>query len=321
MTEDVEDNEIEQQVEVKPSAGRMLAEARERLELSVADVARQLRLSPRQIEALEADDYARLPGKTFMRGFIRNYAKLLQLDPEPLLAGCQDAQPADQAIVVPSSRIEFGGKPRFLPFSDRHQRKLPLLPIAIGVMVLLLSWGGYELFQWQQQPSQTETAKAENESTLSLALPPPQAESAVPTAEQQAVKPDAGTVPVPLPAPAEAKVAEPSPAPAAAPAPVAAPTPVAAPAQVAAPAPQAAVAGGKRLGFMFEGDSWVEVRDKHGKIIFSQLNLKGSQQTISGIPPFSLVVGNAAHVRLSYNDKPVDLAPYVKVDVARLTLE
>lgn len=72
---------------------------------------------------------------------------------------------------------------------------------------------------------------------------------------------------------------------------------------------------------MFDGDSWVEVRDKSGKIIYSQLNLKGSQEVIRGTPPFSLVVGNAARVKLFYNDKPVDLAPHTKVDVARLTIE
>lgn len=303
MTEDVQDNEAEQPVEVKPSAGRMLVEARERLGLSIADVARQLRLSPRQIEALEADDYAKLPGKTFLRGFIRNYAKLLQLDPEPLLAGCQDAQPADQAIVVPTSRIEFGGKHRFLPFSDRPRRLRPKFSIAIVVVVLLLSWGVYELIQWQQRPSPSEPAKLANETTLALPLPQSQAESAVQPSEPLAAKQDAEPVPAPVLAPAEKKVAEPAPA----------------PAQASAPAPVAA--GGKRLGFVFDGDAWVEVRDKSGKIIFSQLNPKGSQQTISGIPPFSLVVGNAAQVRLIYNDKQVDLAPYIKVDVARLTLE
>ena len=63
------------------------------------------------------------------------------------------------------------------------------------------------------------------------------------------------------------------------------------------------------------------MKDKNGKVIFYQLNPKGSQQLVRGTPPFSLVVGNAAHVKLSYNEKPVDLAPHIKVDVARLTLE
>jgi len=42
---------------------------------------------------------------------------------------------------------------------------------------------------------------------------------------------------------------------------------------------------------------------------------------VRGTPPFSLVIGNASHVRLTYNGKPVDLAPHIKVDVARLTIE
>lgn len=210
MTEDVQDNEAEQQpVEVKPSAGRMLVEARERLGLSIPDVARQLRLSTRQIEALEADDYASLPSKTFLRGFIRNYARLLQLDPEPLLAGSQqDAQPKDQAIVVPMSRIEFGGKHRFLPFSDRSRRPWPKFTIAIAVAALLLSWGVYELIQWQPQPSRGEPAKASSETTLTLPLPQPQAETAAPPAEPPVPKQDAEPVPLPLPAPA-GKAAEP----------------------------------------------------------------------------------------------------------------
>ena len=54
--------------------------------LSLGDIARQLKLSVRQIEALERDDYASFSGPVFVRGFLRNYAKLLHLDPEPLLA-------------------------------------------------------------------------------------------------------------------------------------------------------------------------------------------------------------------------------------------
>jgi cytoskeleton protein RodZ len=105
--------------------------------------------------------------------------------------------------------------------------------------------------------------------------------------------------------------------------PVPTPAPVA-PAAVAVPASSAlpvADVGGQRLQFVFDGDAWVEVKDKSGKVVFYQLNQKGSQQSVRGNPPFSLVIGNAAHVRLTYNDKPVDLAPHIKVDVARLTIE
>jgi len=65
----------------------------------------------------------------------------------------------------------------------------------------------------------------------------------------------------------------------------------------------------------------VEIRGRGDKLLASGLNPGGSEQTIEGKPPFSLVIGNAQHVRLSYDDRPIDLAPHVKVEVARFTLD
>lgn len=295
MTEEFE-GAAEQQTEVRPSAGKVLAEARERLGLSVAEVARQLRLAPRQIEALEADDHASLPGKTFLRGFLRNYARLVHLDPEPLLALCQPEPPQAQSIAVPTSRIEFGGKRRLMPFGDHSGKPGTKYAAIIGVAVLVLSWGMYEWFQGQ--PSfQDVPVKTAGETTMVLSLP--QAEAPV----QAAPVTNQAAEPTPAPAPAAAPVA---------PATADAPVP---------PVPPMAEVGGQRLLFVFDGDAWVEVKDRSGKVIFYQLNPKGSQQSVRGNPPFSLVIGNAAHVRLTYNDKPVDLAPHTKVDVARLIIE
>lgn len=294
MTEEFEGAAAERQTEVRPSAGKILAEARERLGLSVAEVARQLRLSTRQIEALETDDHASLPGKTFLRGFLRNYARLLQIDSEPLLALCQPEPPQIQPIAVPMGRIEFGGKRRLMPFGDHSGKPRAKYAAIIGVAVLVLSWGMVELFQGQTS-RQDAPLKSAGETTMVLSLP--QAEAPVQAA------------------PATDQAAEPAPASASAPvAPVTAEAPV--PSTLAM-----AEVGGQRLQFAFDGDAWVEVKDKSGKVIFYQLNQKGSQQSVRGNPPFSLVIGNAARVRLTYNDKPVDLAPYTKVDVARLTIE
>ena len=71
----------------------------------------------------------------------------------------------------------------------------------------------------------------------------------------------------------------------------------------------------------FERSSWVEIKDRAGKTLLSQLNPAGSEQTIEGRPPFAVIVGNAQYVRLSYEDRQIDLAPHVKVEVARFTLE
>jgi cytoskeleton protein RodZ len=72
---------------------------------------------------------------------------------------------------------------------------------------------------------------------------------------------------------------------------------------------------------VFEGESWVEVRDGTGSTIFSRLNAAGTERLIRGNPPLSVVVGNASSVKLLYHEKPVDLQPHTKVDVARITLE
>jgi cytoskeleton protein RodZ len=53
----------------------------------------------------------------------------------------------------------------------------------------------------------------------------------------------------------------------------------------------------------------------------SQLNSPGTRAVIVGRTPLSLVIGNAAAVRLTYNDQPVDLKPHIQIEVARLTLE
>ena len=81
------------------------------------------------------------------------------------------------------------------------------------------------------------------------------------------------------------------------------------------------VGGPKRIELEFDQPSWVEIKQANGKILLSQLNQGGTKQVIEGMPPFEVVIGNAASVRLKYNDAPVDLRPYFKVDVARLKLE
>jgi len=81
--------------------GRRLREAREGRGLSLADAAHALKFSPRQIEALEADDYQGLQGATFVRGFIRSYARFLKLAPEPLLAMLDAGSPLQTAEVRP----------------------------------------------------------------------------------------------------------------------------------------------------------------------------------------------------------------------------
>jgi cytoskeleton protein RodZ len=111
------------------------------------------------------------------------------------------------------------------------------------------------------------------------------------------------------------------------PAPASTPAPAPAQASTGSGRPAAQAEGGAadarrgRIVLQFERESWVEIRSGSGKLLVSQLHAPGSERVVAGVPPFAMVIGNAQFVRLSYNDKPVDLMPHVKVEVARFTLE
>ena len=292
--------------------GALLMAERRAQSLSLGDIARQLKLSVRQVEALERDDHDAFAGMVFVRGFLRNYAKLLQLDPEPLLALTRASSPAAQPPVV-------------TPAQARHTNTARLtLPgrgwvLAVLVLIVLVVAAIFE-----NRRSQAP-APARPLPPAPLAANPQHAESPPATATAPAAAPALAPAPAPVPA-ALAPAAEPqgpSPAgPAAANAPAIASAPAVAgkPAQ-AAPAARTTAAAEQQLKLVFEGPAWVEVKDTSGAVIFSQLNDQGVERTVKGRPPLTLVIGNAHAVRVSYRDRPVDLAPHTRVDVARLVLE
>ncbi|MDR0249801.1 MAG: DUF4115 domain-containing protein, partial [Burkholderiales bacterium] len=75
------------------------------------------------------------------------------------------------------------------------------------------------------------------------------------------------------------------------------------------------------LVLRFTGDSWVEVRDKHDRILYYALEKSGGEKTLIGVPPFSLLLGNGDAVTVMLRGKTIDLGDHNKQDVARLKLE
>jgi cytoskeleton protein RodZ len=98
-------------------------------------------------------------------------------------------------------------------------------------------------------------------------------------------------------------------------------TPVAVPAEAGAPAAPAVTVASGVLHLEFGADSWTEIKDASGKMLLRKLNVTGSSVDIRGVPPFNLVIGNAAQAILTYNGRPIDLKPFVDGSVARFTLE
>lgn len=334
--------------EVSLSPGVQLRRAREARDESVNEVAFALKLHPRQITALEEDDFAALPGEAFVRGFLRNYARYLRLDPVPLLAQVAEMGGAQRADLSPVRNAE--GE---LPNGGAARR--PVLPLGglIVVLLLLLAVGWY--FDWFRTTSSTElTLDVQGQSSGQsgaatllaeplarsappasvLALPEGAAESAgapenlvPPTATEVVTEPAAeGNVEANAQGGGES-AAETDQSAAVAPAQTS-------PAEAAADAVQTQIAPGDqpdsanlaestaaRLQFHFSGESWVEVRNGKGTVIHSGVNQPGTSRQIHGEPPFALTIGNAASVRVEFDGKPIDLAGRTKGAVARLTVE
>ena len=276
--------------------GQRLAAERERQGLSRADVAQRLHMSAYQVEAIETGDYTRLPQGTFLRGFVRNYAKVLGMPADELLAMLTDGAAAAKrpGIVVPTESI------RFDPLGQRLDN--PYVK-AIVIAFVLVSLGFAGMYWWlfvRPAPHGAATPKPATQ----VQAPAPQPAS---RAETVAVAPVTALPPAPAPAPAkaEAKKAEP---------------PKVEPPK-AEPPKVVNAAQGSTLKFVFKGSSWVEVRDAKGKLLFSRLNAPGSDAEVSGKPPFNVIVGNAPEVQLYYNDHEFDLEPHTKVAVARFTVE
>jgi cytoskeleton protein RodZ len=280
--------------------GAQLRQARDAQGLSIDDVALQLKFAPRQIESLEQERFERLPGPTIARGMVRNYARLLKLDPEPLierLAPRVEAPPDPNQIAARFRQQE--------PFSDSTKRSTLLYAgFSVGVLVLVAALA----YEWQQQktPSRPETPALER---TQPAEPPAQA----------AVAPQP---PAPVPEPAPAPVVAEKPPPAAPAVVVEKKKPQSEKIAAAAEDAENPLAPGThRIVLRTEGEAWLEVKDGAGRMLISSLNPAGTERTIRGRAPFDIVIGNASSVKLTYDGKPVDLRPHTKVEVARFTLK
>jgi len=151
----------ETDVAASATAGMMLLAAREARGLSVEAVAQQLKLSPRQVRALETDDFTLLPGRTFVRGFVRNYARLVALDPE-LVLGALPGGAETPTLIAPTlhpTAPTIGE----LPTSERTKPPwtrwaIPLSLAAIVAIAAVYEWARPAVASRAHPPTQESNA-------------------------------------------------------------------------------------------------------------------------------------------------------------------
>lgn len=290
------------------SPGAQLAAFRTERGWTIEQVANQLNLAPRQVAALEADDYPALPGIPIIRGFVRAYAKLLKVDAAPLLAGFG----GETALVNESIRHR---KDLSTPFSDN---RLPSMVARsgfsskwiIGVLFFALAAVGI----WSSRQGSLEivwnASKDVKASLVSMAnvlsVPP------IPSVS------NAEKVDAPPPLPVRPVVnAQPE----SAIAPINAATPSASAVNEAVAVP---VVPTNRdiLSLKIREDSWIEIRRADGgEVLIARLAKAGESENFELKGAISLVVGNAAGVDLTLRGDTIELKASSKSNVARLNLE
>ena len=295
--------------------GGALRTEREKQGLSLQDVAGKLKISSRQIESIEADQFASLPEATIVRGFIRNYAKLLKIEAEPLLDAYKVLEPSKEPLAFmlkPSSTMKVGGHKK--PNKTRYVGIALLLLLAIG------TWFFYQSYIQKPSPTQpTESAEtleplpqpalpaAERlDQSIDLTLPAPEATDLAPAAtslnadstlELTPAAPVAATVNATSSdinsvetKPVESNLFEPD-------------------------------TGLAKLEFNANQETWISIVDVNGKEIYNKTIFAGSRESFAAKPPINVVIGNASGVAVSINNKPLNLGPHTRSNVARVKVD
>lgn len=292
--------------------GGALRTARENQGLSIQDIASRLRLSPKQVESIEADNFAALPEPAIVRGFIRNYAKQLKISAEPLLDAYNVLVPnpdLHRLILMPSANMKM----------TSHKKPKPGRYL-LAVLAAVLGLGVWLFYQnYVAKPSPNALSEGANGGTVSSESTPsgsalgkstlstePLPEAALPAAEREGALQTSTELTLPAPV-ADANVSNAAPV---------------VPTKPAVTAPIAPIPNGMaKLEFNATQETWVKVIDASGREIYNKIIFAGSRESVDVTPPVNVTIGNAAATSLSMSGKSVDLAPHSRQNVARIKLE
>lgn len=304
-----------------PRPGQRLHVARLNAKLDLAKLAAQMHLSEETLLAVEADEYDTLPSRVFVRGYYRNYARLVGLPEEEVLAELDEAWPEEgtDLTIRPVGRHI---KPE-VRSSHRLVRLFTWLVILGLLSLVVIWWVGYLKPKGALAPEapseQLEETVAEPDT---LALPMPSDETAeapaVDLPPQQPVETAPDTEPV-----SEAAVddlgSDEEPEVVASPV-VAVPQLFQPETEPAAPQDLAESQSESKVVLRFNDDSWVEIQDSTRTFRLFGLIKDGSVRELGGKPPYTVLLGNSTAVEISIDGKPFDQSRYNKGKVARFTL-
>ncbi|OHC81177.1 MAG: hypothetical protein A2100_04510 [Sideroxydans sp. GWF2_59_14] len=290
------------------NVGTTLREAREGQGMSVYDIAERIKFAPKQVEALEANDYERLPKATFLRGFVRSYARVLQLDEAELIAALP-TEPSTQQIT--KQQIVDVSFPSVLA---SRRINVMWLAGALGVALVL------GLFVWL---SDGESAQKPSEVVVETVPLPMQDAGASAVVAPPTLSAEPEIAKIAEPRKVEQKVTKTQTTAVTAPVPVIPVVSSVASTATAKPPVAPEMLKRRPLHFVFTGAAWIEVIDVNGDILLSRSNLGGTEKWIGGPrrAPYDVSIGNPGNVKMYYKGKEIDLSEYAGMNTARLKVE
>jgi len=295
-----------------PKPGKLLREAREKRELTPAEIAMQLNLRTDTIIALENDDYEKLPVAAYVRGYMRSYARIVGLDANTLirLYEAEDIAPPE---IIPDVKKHTQASSR-----DKPVKAVTYL-VTFGLALLLLAWLQSHYVVDPQDKALSDAGGAGQYGgslnyPIKIVIHPdtPFLEKETPSAtappeglalydEKSGVS---GEITGAMDSPgAPEEEAEPLPG------------------AVAHPAGDGGMPDGEdRVSFLIKKESWIEVYDSGNNKMFKDLARPGAEIRLSGIAPFSVLLGFSPGVEVTFNGKKFDPEPFSTAGVARFRL-
>ncbi len=326
VVDDIKLNDIgsedgDTQSAIAQSVGTLLRDARLIKKLSPQDVSKHLRISVKQVEALEDDNFAALPEPVIVRGFIRNYARMLEVDAEPMLDIYRAHVPE---TVMQSFRVQSSIN-RPIVSNDKQ----PWIKYAIASALViggLVAWLLYADLIVAPIKLKLVASNAVSKTTTPVTASVPEAlpEIALPAAERAAEAEQ--TPPVASVAASEAKLSASNEI--GHTAPVATSVTLPKPTAETVPATNAPVSTTSnqvaKFNFSVTEKTWLNLIDVNGKVIYSKTLEAGAQDSLqvdANVLPVKVIVGNVSGTTFTFNGNAVDLANYAKTNVAKFSLK
>ncbi|MDO8826066.1 RodZ domain-containing protein [Methylophaga sp.] len=285
--------------------GKRLREAREEKKISITDAAAQLRVTRDAIVHLEEQNWDKLHGRTYARGYFLSYVKFLGLPQDEMLAGFN---------------IEFHETidhrtPAIAPIQQIRPAKssFQLLPFLLLIIVAIIAWFAYQ--QWQLMQSDDLISDNSNQPLIEP-LDPIDTDVAAPIPITESNTEQFINIDEPLVSSEESTepLAESN-------SPQTTPIPVTGESELEASAPTVAEnSNQKNLIIGINADCWVEVRDANQQVLISRVVRGGNTVELTGTSPLQVSLGQANAASVRFDGEIIDISEYTRGNVARFTL-